>query len=210
MKRKRSAGNEDPVRVLDRRLAAGEIDGAEHEALKRLVGAPPSGKPRSPGRALSTSWLTILVVLVVVSAVAVTSVALTYGPWRASPVGTGVQGDGWPWGGCCSWGGPGGGMDPGMGGGPGGVGSYDVVVAGYAYSPSELRVSVGTTITWVNMDGVMHTVSFGGHEDDHPGGLDSGPMYHMGVWSYTFIEPGTYAYHCDPHPYMTGTVIVEG
>ncbi len=101
-------------------------------------------------------------------------------------------------------------MGPGMGGGSGGVGSYDVTIAGYAYSPSELRVSVGTTITWVNMDGVMHTVSFGGHGDDYRGGPDSGPMYHMSVWSYTFIEPGTYEYHCDPHPYMTGTVIVEG
>ncbi len=101
-------------------------------------------------------------------------------------------------------------MGPGMGGGPGGVGSNDVTIAGYAYSPSELSVSVGTTITWINMDGVMHTVSFGGHEDDHLEGPDSGPMYHMGVWSYTFNEPGTYAYHCDPHPSMTGTVIVEG
>lgn len=210
MKRKRSKGNEEPARILDRRLASGEIERAEHEALNRLVGATPSGKPRSPGRALSTSWLTILIVLVVVSAVAVTSMALTYGPWRASSVGPGVQGEGWPWGGCCSWGGPGGGMGPGMGGGSGGVGSYDVAIAGYAYSPPDLSVSVGTTITWVNMDGVMHTVSFGGHEEDHRGGPDSGPMYHMGVWSYTFIEPGTYEYHCDPHPYMTGTVIVEG
>ncbi len=200
MKRKRSAGNEDPVRILDRRLAAGEIDGAEHEALKGLVGATPSGKPRSPGRALSTSWLTILVVLVVVSAVAVTSMALTYGPWRASPDGTTV-GDGWPWGG--------GGMGPGMGGRPGSVGPYDVAIVNYAYSLSEVRVSVGTTVTWMNMDGVLHTVSFGGPGDDHRG-PDSGPMYHMGVWSYTFAEPGTYEYHCDPHPYMTGKVIVEG
>ncbi|MEE9164147.1 MAG: cupredoxin family copper-binding protein [Thermoplasmata archaeon] len=201
MERKRFESNEDPVRVLDRRLAAGEIDRAEHEALRRLVRRTPSGKRRSPGRALSTSWLTILVVLVVVSAVAVTSMALTYGPWRASPDGTTV-GDGWPWGG--------GGMGPGMGGGPWGVGSYDVTIAGYAYGPSELTVSVGTTITWVNMDGVMHTVSFGGHEDDHAWGPDSGPLYHMGAWSYTFMEPGTYEYHCDPHPWMTGTVIVEG
>jgi len=25
---------------------------------------------------------------------------------------------------------------------------------------------------------------------------------------YTFIRPGTYPYHCDPHPYMTGVVVV--
>ncbi len=88
---------------------------------------------------------------------------------------------------------------------------YDVTIANYAYSPQEIRVAVGSTVTWVNMDHVMHTVSFGEHadEDDH-GSIDSGPMYHMDVWSYTFDEPGVYEYHCDPHPYMTATVMVEG
>jgi amicyanin len=215
MERARSETNEDPVRILDHRLAAGEIDRTEYEALRRLVGPTPGAKPRSRGRTLSASWLTILVVVVVVSAVAATSMALTYGPWRASPVGTGTQGGGWPWGGCCGWGGPSGGMGSGMGGGPGmggesGAGSYDVTIASYAYSPSEITVSVGMTVTWVNMDGVMHTVSFGGHQEDHRGGPDSGPMYPMGVWSTTFMEPGTYEYHCDPHPYMTGSVVVEG
>ncbi len=63
----------------------------------------------------------------------------------------------------------------------------------------------------MNMDGVMHTVSFGAHGNDHEAeGMDSGPMYHMNSWSYTFNEPGVYEYHCDPHPYMTGQVIVEG
>lgn len=201
---------EDPVKILDQRLAAGEIDWEDHERLKRLVTRTSAGS-RGPGRTLSTSWLTILIVLVVVLAVAVTSMALTYGPWRMPGVGTPSAGNGWP-GGCCSWGGQGGDMGPGMGGGMGDVGVTDIAIAGYAYSPSEVRVPVGTTVTWVNMDGVMHTVSFGAHGDDHQGGaaMDSGPMYHMGVWSLTFDEPGTYEYHCDPHPYMTGTVIVEG
>ncbi len=203
MQGKREERIEDPVRILDRRLASGEIDRADHEALKRLILAKSSGRRTGPGRVLSTSRLAFLVVLVVVSAVAVASMALTHGPWRATPDGTAV-GDGWPWGG--------GGMGPGMGGRPGGFGTNNVAIVGYAYSLSEVTVSVGTTITWVNMDGVMHTVSFGGHGDDHQAGpgVDSGPLYHMDVWSYTFVEPGTYEYHCDPHPYMTGTVIVEG
>ena len=203
MKGKKNKRIEDPVKILDRRFASGEVDRANHEALKQLVLVRSSRRRIGPTRALSTSWLAILIVLVVVSAGTVASMALTYGPWRAPPDGTTV-GDGWPWGG--------GGMGPGMGGGAGGVGSYDVAIAGYAYSPSELTVSVGTTITWVNMDGIMHTVSFGGHENDHQAGagVDSGPLYHMDAWSYTFEEPGTYEYHCDPHPHMTGMVIVEG
>jgi plastocyanin len=30
-----------------------------------------------------------------------------------------------------------------------------------------------------------------------------------GSWSYTFTTPGTYTYHCSPHPFMKGTVVVK-
>lgn len=29
------------------------------------------------------------------------------------------------------------------------------------------------------------------------------------VFRHRFTEPGTYSYHCDPHPQMTGVVIVR-
>jgi plastocyanin len=29
------------------------------------------------------------------------------------------------------------------------------------------------------------------------------------TFEMTFATPGTYAYHCTPHPSMTGTVVVE-
>lgn len=31
---------------------------------------------------------------------------------------------------------------------------------------------------------------------------------HMGTYQYRFMDPGANEYHCDPHPYMTGTVAV--
>lgn len=89
---------------------------------------------------------------------------------------------------------------------PGG-GVVRVVIADYSFSASDLTIRSGTTVQWVNMDHVYHTVTFGGH-DEHGSGVDSGPMGHMGRFSYTFTEPGTYEYHCDPHPYMTGTIVV--
>jgi plastocyanin len=56
------------------------------------------------------------------------------------------------------------------------------------------------------MDHVAHTVTFGSHDDEH--GMDSGLMGPMASFEVAFLEPGSYDYHCDPHPYMTGTVVV--
>ncbi|HKZ99015.1 MAG TPA: plastocyanin/azurin family copper-binding protein [Thermoplasmata archaeon] len=84
-----------------------------------------------------------------------------------------------------------------------------VSIADYAFSPSNVTVRAGTTVQWLNYDGVGHTVTFGEH-DETGSGMGSGMMGHMGSFSMTFTEPGTYAYHCDPHPYMTGIVIVAG
>ena len=82
-----------------------------------------------------------------------------------------------------------------------------VSIVNYAFYPANLTVAKGTTITWVNMDSVVHTAESGTHES--PTGLfDSGPLQRMQSFSYTFDTPGTYVYHCDPHPYMTGTITV--
>ena len=81
-----------------------------------------------------------------------------------------------------------------------------VLIVNYSFSPLNLTIPVGTTVRWVNMDHVGHTVSFGMH--GHETGIESDLMGHMGSFSYTFTEPETYLYHCDPHPYMTGEVVV--
>jgi plastocyanin len=62
---------------------------------------------------------------------------------------------------------------------------------------------VGTTVTWTNKDQVEHTVT------SDNGIFDSGFLSQNEPWSYTFNEPGTFTYHCEPHPFMTAQVIVE-
>lgn len=81
-----------------------------------------------------------------------------------------------------------------------------VMIVNYSFRPSSITVQAGTTVLWVNMDFVEHTVSFGTHEN--PTGVESPLLGHMGSFSYTFTEPGVYEYHCDPHPYMRGSVTV--
>ena len=89
---------------------------------------------------------------------------------------------------------------------PGNVAYLSIV--NYGFSPSSLTVKSGTTVVWTNMDRVDHTVTFGEHGAGMGSGMDSTTMRHMASHSYTFMEAGTYEYHCDPHSYMTGTVVV--
>jgi plastocyanin len=79
----------------------------------------------------------------------------------------------------------------------------DVTIAGFAFSPATVTVSVGDTVTWTNNDGVAHTATAnnGAFDTDNIAGGDSD--------SVTFDSAGTFAYHCEIHPAMTGTVVVE-
>ncbi|MEU2091826.1 cupredoxin domain-containing protein [Nocardia beijingensis] len=80
-----------------------------------------------------------------------------------------------------------------------------VVVHGMKFSPDEVTVGVGDTVTWKFDDKVPHTVQGIG---DKAMGINS-PIFDKGEWSYTFTTPGTYRYLCSLHPEMRGTVTVE-
>jgi len=72
-----------------------------------------------------------------------------------------------------------------------------------AFSPQRLAASAGATVEWTNRDQVAHTVT----ADD--GSWDSGPIEPGATWRHTFDMPGTFAFHCSPHPYMTGAVVIK-
>lgn len=74
----------------------------------------------------------------------------------------------------------------------------------FAFSPANIVVDVGTTVTWTNYDGVAHTVTSDEGEE-----LKSPLFGQDGTFSYTFDEPGEYFYHCEPHPNMKGLVTVR-
>jgi plastocyanin len=63
-------------------------------------------------------------------------------------------------------------------------------------------VRVGQTVGWTNRDPVEHDVVF--DENTKSPLLATG-----GRWVRRFDSPGTYPYACEPHPYMTGVVIVR-
>lgn len=79
----------------------------------------------------------------------------------------------------------------------------------FHYYPEDIAIPVGTTIAWFNDDpGQPHTVTSGTPED--PSNIfNSGVIPYTSFFQYTFDEPGTFDYHCEIHPWRTGTVTVS-
>ncbi|MEU4315709.1 plastocyanin/azurin family copper-binding protein [Nocardia sp. NPDC024068] len=73
------------------------------------------------------------------------------------------------------------------------------------FSPDEVTISRGETVTW-HFDGDLpHGVQGIG---DKAMSINS-PLLEAGDWSHTFTQPGEYRYLCPIHPGMRGTIIVE-
>jgi len=91
----------------------------------------------------------------------------------------------------------------------GGEGAANVANATHAemrtlvFAPKRIEIRVGGTVTWTNNDPLVHTIT----ADD--GSWDSGPIEPGKTWSRTFTQPGEYAFHCTPHPFMKALVVVR-
>ena len=82
--------------------------------------------------------------------------------------------------------------------------TYNIDIQDFDYKTKTLTIKKGDTVIWTNRDSVRHTVT-----SDSGNELDSELLSQSGSYSHTFAQTGTYDYHCKPHPYMTGTIIVE-
>jgi plastocyanin len=87
--------------------------------------------------------------------------------------------------------------------GEGVPGSTLVVIRGFAFDPAEVRVRVGERVTWVNCDTDAHTST------EDAGGWNSPLLAAGDGFTQTFATAGEFSYHCAPHPFMLGRVIVE-
>ena len=76
------------------------------------------------------------------------------------------------------------------------------------YDPQVIDVTVGTTISWDNMDTTIHTVT-SGQVPEADGLFDSEMMAAGDSFEFTFTDVGSYDYYCTFHPWMLGTVNVE-
>ena len=77
-----------------------------------------------------------------------------------------------------------------------------VSIQDFFFSPANVSVPAGTTVTWVNEGNVPHTVT----SDD--GQFDSGVLMPGDSYTVMFKGQGTITYHCAIHPSMRGSVTV--
>lgn len=76
-----------------------------------------------------------------------------------------------------------------------------VVIKGFAFSPTEIKIQPGSSVTWLNEDSAPHTIEVDG--------ITSAKIASGDRFGYTFANPGEYSYICGLHPSMKGKVIVQ-
>lgn len=86
---------------------------------------------------------------------------------------------------------------------PSAVPAPEIKIDNFTFGPGEVKVPVGTTVTWINRDDIPHTV-VNTDKTFKSKVLDTDDRF-----SFTFTKAGTFSYFCSIHPKMTGTVVVE-
>jgi len=80
-----------------------------------------------------------------------------------------------------------------------------VGIQNFSFQPQGVTINVGDTVTWTMKDmGTQHTVTA------NDGSFSSSNLSTGNTFAHTFGQAGTFSYHCNIHPSMTGTVTVVG
>jgi plastocyanin len=78
----------------------------------------------------------------------------------------------------------------------------DPDLTSWHFDPAQLTVPAGATVVWVNQGKEDHSVT----ADDKS--FDSGLKKSGTSFQRVFPRTGSFSYHCEPHPWMTGTIQV--
>jgi amicyanin len=78
-----------------------------------------------------------------------------------------------------------------------------VVIGALKFHSDTVLIAVGQAVRWNNTDPLGHTITFDGGE------RGSALINPNGAYIHLFTAPGTYTYHCTPHPFMKGVVVVR-
>jgi plastocyanin len=78
-----------------------------------------------------------------------------------------------------------------------------VKIENFAFSPAEIVIKPGDTVTFENEDAVKHSAT----ADDES--FDTKLIAQHEKVTITFDQEGQFTYYCMPHPAMTGTITVK-
>lgn len=81
----------------------------------------------------------------------------------------------------------------------------DIEISGFKFTPQTLTVKAGQIVSVINRDPVGHTLT-----SDDGTSFESGLLGKDQSGTITApSKPGSYSFHCSPHPNMKGTLVVE-
>ncbi len=86
--------------------------------------------------------------------------------------------------------------------------AIDTSTGSFGFNPATITITVGTTVTWTNTTSAPHTVT----SDDgtsFDSNINTPISANGGTFSFTFTKAGTFSYHCQIHPFMKATIIVQ-
>jgi LPXTG-motif cell wall-anchored protein len=81
--------------------------------------------------------------------------------------------------------------------------SAAVTIADFQFTPAQITVDQGDTVTWTNNGPTAHSATA------PDGSFDTGILQAGQSASHSFDQPGTFSYICTPHPNMHGTIVVR-
>ena len=82
------------------------------------------------------------------------------------------------------------------------IASGSVTIVNSAFTPQTVMINSGDSVRWTNMDSLTHTTTSNT-------GVWTQTLVQNASFTFTFNTAGTFAYHCEFHPSMTGTVVVQ-
>lgn len=85
------------------------------------------------------------------------------------------------------------------------AGATVIFIRSFAFLPATVHVKAGESVAWVNCEStaIDHTSTSDG------AGWNSGLLAPASDFVRTFTTAGTFPYHCDVHPSMHATIIVD-